>query len=115
MTGCAAMPCDSRQASRQPHPPPTLTGPSLPAEVMLRITPPGLPDPHPSAPEGSLLFSCASGPSQPLASSRDRHGPGIPVSFFVRSGYRATSLYSDAPKPGSLFPLYKVRPFAPDA
>ena len=91
-----------RQASRQPHPPPTLTGPSLPGEVMLRITPSGLPVPLPSAPKGSPLFHCTPEPSQPLASRRDCHGPGIPVFFFVHSGYRATSLCSDAPKPGSL-------------
>mgnify|MGYP007083350770 CR=1 FL=1 len=56
MTGCAAMPCDSRQASRQPHPPPTRRSP-LPDEVMLRITPPGLPGPLPSAPRGRPLIS----------------------------------------------------------
>ena len=69
---------------------------------MLRITSSGLPGPHPSAPRGSLLFRCAPEPSQPLASRRDCHDSGIRVSFFVRSGYRATSLCSDAPKTSSL-------------
>jgi|LSQX01.2.fsa_nt_gb hypothetical protein len=63
----------------------------------------GLAWPAPIRPQGgSLLFHCAPEPSRPLASRRDCHGPGIRVSFFVRSGYRATSLCSDAPKPGSL-------------
>jgi len=44
------------QASRQPHPPPTLRSPSLEA-VMLRITPSGLPGPLPSAPRGLPLVS----------------------------------------------------------
>jgi len=56
MTGCAAMPCDSRQASRQPHPP-RPDGPSSPDEVMLRITPSGLSGPHPSALRGLPLVS----------------------------------------------------------
>ena len=33
---------------------------------------------------------------------QSRHSPVIRVSFFVHFGYRATSLCSDAPKPGSL-------------
>ena len=90
-----------RQATRQPHPPPTRRSPS-PDAVMLCITSSGLPVPLPSAPKGSPLFHCTPEPSQPLASRRDCHGPGIPVFFFVHSGYRATSLCSDAPKPGSL-------------
>ena len=90
-----------RQVSRPPHPLPTRRSPS-PDAVMLRITPSGLPVPLPSAPRGSLLFHCTPEPSQPLASRRDCHGPGIRVSLFFRSGYRATSLCSDAPKPGSL-------------
>lgn len=43
-----------RQASRQPHPPPTRRSPS-PDAVMLRITSSGLPGPLPSAPRGLPL------------------------------------------------------------
>jgi len=97
MTGCAAMSCDARPASRQPHPPPTQLSPS-PDAVMLRITSSGLRGPLPSAPRGSLLFHCAPEPSQPLASRRDCHSSGIPVSFFVRSGYRGRPCFARMPR-----------------
>jgi len=90
------------QASRQPHPPPAPTVRRRPMRsccasphraCRARTLPP---------PGGSLLFRCVPEPSQPLASRQDCHGPGILFFFFVHSGYQATSLCSDAPKPGSL-------------
>jgi len=69
MTGyaAAAVSCELRQASRQPHPLPTRRSRS-PDAVMLRITSSGLPGPLPSAPRGAP--SCVIVP-------QSRHSPSL--------------------------------------
>jgi len=96
------MPCDSRQASRQPHPPPAPTVRRRPMRSCCA-------SPH---------WACRSRSLPPPRAPpcfivpQSRHSPslrdgtvtalGFRFFFFVHSGYRATSLCSDAPKPGSL-------------
>jgi|GEM_PF-2226041 len=88
MTGyaAAAVSCELRQASRQPHPLPTRRSRS-PDAVMLRITSSGLPGPLPSAPRGAP--SCVIVP-------QSRHSPSLRDGTVTALGSRFLSSFTSA-------------------